>query len=124
MEVCAYNSVQHTRTLPPPPLLSDCHSYVSLFISSFPLAAFAALVNNVVEIRGDAWILTTQTRRPIPHPARDIGAWKHVLQALGLIAVVTNSGILAFTSNTFEFNFGWNDNFSVSFFVGLLVVWS
>ncbi|EPY76963.1 anoctamin-6 [Camelus ferus] len=72
--------------------------FVTLFVASFPLAPLLALVNNILEIRVDAWKLTTQYRRMVPEKAQDIGAWQPIMQGIAILAVVTNAMIIAFTS--------------------------
>lgn len=64
--------------------------FVTLFVASFPLAPALALVNNLIEIRVDAWKITTQFRRVMPEKAQDIGAWQPILQGITILAVVTN----------------------------------
>ncbi|XP_021403090.2 anoctamin-6 isoform X3 [Lonchura striata] len=73
--------------------------FVTLFVASFPLAPLLALINNMLEIRLDAWKLTTQFRRLVPQKAQDIGAWQPILQGIAILAVVTNALIIAFTSD-------------------------
>ncbi|KAF3859598.1 hypothetical protein F7725_021997 [Dissostichus mawsoni] len=64
--------------------------FVTLFVASFPLAPILALVNNLFEIRVDAWKITTQFRRIVPEKAQDIGAWQPILQGVAILAVATN----------------------------------
>jgi anoctamin-6 len=64
--------------------------FVTLFVASFPLAPVLALVNNLFEIRVDAWKITTQFRRMVPEKAQDIGAWQPILQGVAILAVATN----------------------------------
>ncbi|KAF1549896.1 Anoctamin-6, partial [Eudyptes moseleyi] len=73
--------------------------FVTLFVASFPLAPLLALINNTLEIRLDAWKLTTQFRRMVPQKAQDIGAWQPIMQGIAILAVVTNAMIIAFTSD-------------------------
>ncbi|XP_070784806.1 anoctamin-6 isoform X1 [Enoplosus armatus] len=73
--------------------------FVTLFVASFPLAPVLALVNNLFEIRVDAWKITTQFRRIVPEKAQDIGAWQPILQGIAILAVATNAMIIAFTSD-------------------------
>ncbi|XP_034019406.1 anoctamin-6 [Thalassophryne amazonica] len=73
--------------------------FVTLFVASFPLAPVLALVNNLFEIRVDAWKITTQFRRMVPEKAQDIGAWQPILQGVAIVAVATNAMIIAFTSD-------------------------
>lgn len=63
---------------------------MTLFVASFPLAPVLALVNNLFEIRVDAWKITTQFRRVVPEKAQDIGAWQPILQGIAILAVATN----------------------------------
>lgn len=63
---------------------------MTLFVASFPLAPALALVNNVFEIRVDAWKILTQFRRIVPEKAQDIGAWQPILQGITILAVATN----------------------------------
>ncbi|KAK5896144.1 hypothetical protein CgunFtcFv8_009775 [Champsocephalus gunnari] len=73
--------------------------FVTLFVASFPLAPILALVNNLFEIRVDAWKITTQFRRIVPEKAQDIGAWQPILQGVAILAVATNAMIIAFSSD-------------------------
>ncbi|XP_017260946.1 anoctamin-5b isoform X2 [Kryptolebias marmoratus] len=73
--------------------------FITLFVASFPLAPLLALFNNILEIRVDAWKFTTQFRRPVASKARNIGAWQEILNAVAILSVVTNSFIMAFTSD-------------------------
>ncbi|XP_006015993.1 anoctamin-6 isoform X2 [Alligator sinensis] len=73
--------------------------FVTLFVASFPLAPLLALINNLLEIRIDAWKITTQFRRMVPQKAQDIGAWQPIMQGMAILAVVTNAMIIAFTSD-------------------------
>ena len=73
--------------------------YATLFSSSFTLAPVMAYVNNYVEIRVDAWKICTQSRRPLPGGAEDIGTWQSVLELMSVMAITTNLGIVCFTSD-------------------------
>ncbi|XP_041964894.1 anoctamin-5 isoform X2 [Alosa sapidissima] len=73
--------------------------FITLFVASFPLAPLLALLNNILEVRVDAWKLTTQFRRPIASKAHSIGAWQEILHMIAVFSVVTNAFIVAFTSD-------------------------
>ncbi|XP_013869054.1 anoctamin-5 isoform X2 [Austrofundulus limnaeus] len=73
--------------------------FITLFVASFPLAPLLALINNVIEVRVDAWKLTTQFRRPVAAKAHSIGAWQEILNGIAVFSVVTNAFIVAFTSD-------------------------
>ena len=50
--------------------------YVTLFSSAYPLAALCALLNNVMEVRGDAFKLCFVHQRPFVQRAAGIGTWQ------------------------------------------------
>lgn len=64
--------------------------FITLFVASFPLAPLLALINNIIEVRVDAWKLTTQYRRPVAAKAHSIGAWQEILNGMAVLSVVTN----------------------------------
>lgn len=49
--------------------------YVALYSTIWPLAPLMALVNNWLELRSDAFKVTTHTRRPVPVRSDTIGPW-------------------------------------------------
>lgn len=50
--------------------------YVTLFSSAFPLAALCALINNIIEVRSDAFKLCMIFQRPLGERAASIGIWQ------------------------------------------------
>lgn len=50
--------------------------YVVLFSSVYPMAAFWAVFNNVLEVRADAFKLCVVYQRPMARRVKDIGAWQ------------------------------------------------
>jgi len=55
---------------------------VTLFAAAFPLAAVCAMVNNIIEIRSDAYkVLSVQ--RPVAHRCANIGSWLTAFEVLG-----------------------------------------
>lgn len=75
------------------------YGFVTLFVAAFPLAPFFALLNNIAEIRVDAFKMVAQARRPLAERAEDIGAWFGVLRMLTYAAVVSNAFVIAYTSD-------------------------
>uniref|UniRef100_UPI00398F4CD8 anoctamin-5 isoform X2 n=1 Tax=Pristiophorus japonicus TaxID=55135 RepID=UPI00398F4CD8 len=73
--------------------------FVTLFVASFPLAPVLALMNNIIEVRVDAWKFITQFRRPMAAKAHSIGIWHQILNGVAIFSVVTNAFIVAFTSD-------------------------
>ena len=51
------------------------YGYVILFSSAFPLAAFCAFLNNLIEIRSDAFKLCFHQQRPFGKRVENIGTW-------------------------------------------------
>uniref|UniRef100_A0A7N8XSC7 Anoctamin n=1 Tax=Mastacembelus armatus TaxID=205130 RepID=A0A7N8XSC7_9TELE len=64
--------------------------YVVLFSSAFPLAAMCALINNIIEIRSDAFKLCTGFQRPFGIRVESIGQWQTAMEVMGLIAIIVN----------------------------------
>lgn len=68
--------------------------YVTLFSSAFPLAAFCALLNNVVEVRSDAFKLCMTYQRPFGKTVENIGTWQDALELMGVIAIIVNCALI------------------------------
>lgn len=68
--------------------------YVVLFASVAPLAALAALVNNIIEIRLDAFKLCKMYKRPLAKRAKNTGAWLLAFEVLLVMSIITNCGLL------------------------------
>ncbi|XP_058870302.1 anoctamin-8 isoform X1 [Acipenser ruthenus] len=69
--------------------------YVVLFSSAFPLAAMCALINNIIEIRSDAFKLCTGLQRPFGQRVESIGQWQNVMEAMGFVAIVVNCYLIS-----------------------------
>lgn len=57
--------------------------YLSLFSVVWPLTGLSFLINNWIELRGDALKIALETQRPVPWRADSIGPW---LDALGFLS--------------------------------------
>ncbi|KAH7729371.1 Protein ANOH-2 a [Aphelenchoides avenae] len=68
--------------------------YVLLFSPAFPLAAFCALVNNLFEIRVDAFKLCNAVQRPFGRQVKDIGAWQRAMELMGIAGVIVNCALI------------------------------
>ncbi|XP_064619768.1 anoctamin-8-like isoform X2 [Lineus longissimus] len=68
--------------------------YVILFSSAFPLAALCALLNNIIEIRSDAFKLCMTFQRPFGQRVENIGIWQDMLELMGVIAVIVNCALV------------------------------
>ena len=79
------------------------YGYVVLFGIAFPFTPLMALVLCIIELRVDAWKLCNLTRRPYPTRDCSIGIWLSVTQIMAVAGVITNVGVLIFTSDVFDF---------------------
>lgn len=68
--------------------------YVVLFAAISPFAALAALINNIIEIRIDAYKLCCVYKRPFAKRAKNTGAWQMAFGILLIMSIVTNCGLL------------------------------
>ncbi|XP_064628631.1 anoctamin-4-like isoform X6 [Lineus longissimus] len=73
--------------------------FITIFVAAFPLAPLFALINNVIEIRLDAYKFVTQWRRPVAARSQDIGVWMIILKSISYFSVLTNACIIAYTSD-------------------------
>ncbi|XP_058800910.1 anoctamin-4 isoform X2 [Phymastichus coffea] len=75
------------------------YGFVTLFVAAFPLAPLFALLNNIAEIRLDAYKMVREARRPLAERVEDIGAWYGILKGVTYAAVVSNAFVIAYTSD-------------------------
>ncbi|KAK0174148.1 hypothetical protein PV328_007257 [Microctonus aethiopoides] len=68
--------------------------YVCLFSSAFPLAAMAAFLGNLLELRGDAFKLCFVLQRPFGRRVSSIGTWQNAMEAMGLVAILVNCALI------------------------------
>ncbi|KAM9659862.1 anoctamin-9 [Trichechus inunguis] len=74
------------------------YGFTTIFVAAFPLAPLLALLNNLLEIRLDAIKMMQLQQRLVPRKAKDIGTWLQVLETIGVLAVIGNGLVIAFTS--------------------------
>nr|XP_031303997.1 anoctamin-9 isoform X2 [Camelus dromedarius] len=74
------------------------YGFTTIFVAAFPLAPLLAFFSNLVEIRLDAIKMVRLQRRLVPRKAKDIGTWLQVLEIIGVLAVIANGMVIAFTS--------------------------
>ncbi|KJH50552.1 hypothetical protein DICVIV_03318 [Dictyocaulus viviparus] len=73
--------------------------FVTLFVAAFPLAPFFAVLNNIFEIRLDAYKFLITTQKPVPAQAKNIGVWLSILNVISKFSVTINALVIAFTSD-------------------------
>lgn len=74
--------------------------YVVLFVAAYPTASLWAWVNNVTELRVDAFKLVHIHSRPTPSRVAHIGAWEPAFRMMCSMAVVTNCALLYVMSSS------------------------
>ncbi|XP_066222380.1 anoctamin-9-like [Saccopteryx leptura] len=74
------------------------YGFTTIFVAAFPLAPLLALFSNLVQIRLDAIKMLKLQRRLVPRKANDIGTWLQLLETIGVLAVIANGMVIAFTS--------------------------
>ncbi|KAF0699122.1 Aste57867_10278 [Aphanomyces stellatus] len=77
--------------------------FTILFIGACPATPLLSLVNNIAEIRIDAYRILHEYRRPTPRQAATSGQWLTVLELLVTLSIVTNGFFLVYSSNVFAF---------------------
>lgn len=68
--------------------------YLALFSVVWPLTPVSYLVNNWVELRGDMFKLTIESRRPNPERADSIGPWLSSLEFLAWLGSITSAALV------------------------------
>uniref|UniRef100_T1KCC0 Anoctamin n=2 Tax=Tetranychus urticae TaxID=32264 RepID=T1KCC0_TETUR len=69
--------------------------YVALFSVTFPLAAFCALINNLIEIRSDAFKLCVTYQRPFSIQGnRNLLIWEKAMNIMIYVSIVVNCSLL------------------------------
>ncbi|CAF1388595.1 unnamed protein product [Rotaria sordida] len=64
--------------------------YIIFLSTLFPLAAFFSLLNNIVEIRADAFKLCMICQRPFSQRVKDIGHWQKIMEYMVIAAIIVN----------------------------------
>lgn len=68
--------------------------YVVLFASISPFASISAFLNNLIELRIDAYKLCCVYKRPFAKRAKNTGAWLLAFESLIVMSIITNCGLL------------------------------
>uniref|UniRef100_A0A3P8W236 Anoctamin n=2 Tax=Cynoglossus semilaevis TaxID=244447 RepID=A0A3P8W236_CYNSE len=68
--------------------------YLSLFSCVYPLTAVLLLINNLTEIRSDAYKICKLFRKPLYPPVANMGVWQTAFEVLSFVSVVSNCWLL------------------------------
>ncbi len=82
------------------------YGYISMFVGALPLVVPLAMLETLLQIRVDAVKLLDSHRRPDPEIAESVGMWNYLMEAVGLLAVFTNTAIICFTGDTLD-GYSW-----------------
>lgn len=68
--------------------------YLSLFSCVYPLTAVLLLINNLTEIRSDAYKICKLFRKPFCPPVANMGVWQIAFEVLSFVSVISNCWLL------------------------------
>lgn len=74
--------------------LTQSPGYLSLFSVVWPITAVSFLINNWIELRGDALKIALETQRPVPWRADSIGPWLDALSFLSWLGSLTAAALV------------------------------
>ena len=77
-------------------------SFLAFFGQLFSLAFMVAYFTLASEIHLDIFKFIFQLRRPVPLGANSIGAWKSIIEIIAFVSIVTNVGLLTFSSKSMD----------------------
>ena len=75
---------------------------VVCFVSVFPAAPVILIAMNLLHIRMSAYNMVAKSRRPVPEAVNGLGLWCELVDIVGIMCILTNSGIIVFTCNYFD----------------------
>lgn len=74
------------------------YGFITIFVAAFPLGPLFALINNLIELRVDAYKYIAVFRRHHSERVEDIGIWYEILSGVTKLSVVVNAFIIGFVS--------------------------
>mmetsp|Transcript_6431 Transcript_6431/g.22938 ORF Transcript_6431/g.22938 Transcript_6431/m.22938 type:complete len:1202 (-) Transcript_6431:30-3635(-) len=76
--------------------------YVTMFTTAWALAPVTALVNNVLEIRTDAFKVLRNLQRPDPSEDAGIGEWRNAMHQSVLLSLPVVAGLIVISTGQLE----------------------
>lgn len=64
------------------------------FLPAFPLAALFSLINNMIEIRSDAFKMCLLFQRPFGQRVSNIGIWQKIIEVFAILGITVNCALL------------------------------
>lgn len=74
-----------------------------MFTTAWALAPVCAVINNVLEIRGDCFKLMFGNRRPVPVEDKNIGEWQEMLWLAVQLSVTVSAGLIVIGTGQAEY---------------------
>ena len=74
--------------------------FTLLFVSAFPFGCVLGFFLAFAQYRLDIHKYLVRVKRPVPVAVESIGSWVHVLRFILVAAVMTNAGLIAFTTHS------------------------
>mmetsp|Transcript_67035 Transcript_67035/g.169851 ORF Transcript_67035/g.169851 Transcript_67035/m.169851 type:complete len:744 (-) Transcript_67035:130-2361(-) len=78
------------------------YGYTTLFVVACPWVPLVALLSSILECFLDQKKLVFLYRRPFPMPAANNEPWDTAFDIFGILAMMTNTAVIVFSSNAFE----------------------
>lgn len=78
-------------------------AYVVCFSAVLPITPCFVLINQLMNMRLNAYKICRGRRRPLAQKTGGIGVWEHVLHMISVIAVMTNCSLMGLTSAQFHY---------------------
>ncbi|CAD8148836.1 unnamed protein product [Paramecium octaurelia] len=89
--------------------------FLVVFGVSYPACFILGFAQNVGKIQVDKINFVSLSRRPFPQGAASIGNWLVILDIITFFGILSNAGLLVYTSNSIEDN-------KIEFFASILVI--
>lgn len=99
--------------------LFEQFGYITLFSAFFPWVSLAALINNMMEERSDAFKYCHVNKRPFPATSNGIGPWLPAFEIMGFVSVATNFALIALHPEARDYFAGYSDFEYVLIFVAV-----
>jgi len=78
------------------------YGVLCFFLLAFPPCPMLALIQNLMEIRVDAFKYCRLTQRPDCDVAENISMWESLMATIGWVSIIINPAIICFTSKALE----------------------
>jgi len=92
------------------------YGYTTLFVVACPWVPAVSLISSVLECFLDQKKLIFLYRRPMPSPAANNEPWDTAFDIFGVLAMMTNTAVIVFSSNAFE---GWSHKHKALLFLAI-----